>query len=379
MNEFTLITPHGADFVAWSDDLHLIAHPNRSDVLAIEFEPGDARGVVANAGTGERGIYQVVRGARPNDFVVLGSSAKDFALRPRRLRVFFDGEPPEFVRWAAPVVGGWQVIVADGECCLSGGCGARVLSMPEGALVTPEEYGAALQCRLSEEGLAYAIERTCFARLDQQTNATLLKVDPGLLRSIEIVQPVLADLLALRLRLARRNDPNAGGDLIGVPSPVFVEALTKVSASLCSLFQNVAAEVDFATMIESFANGALRLELKDRFPGVWTTQPSSANFFLFAELGFAAAHCEIDRSWWEFATNVFTRAQRIYARTYAPRLPRPSFTDYRACNFRTKQCFEEWEIAELRAEFRGLPLPSLRWECARNAVAAFPGGIDATS
>ena len=207
----------------------------------------------------------------------------------------------------------------------------------------------------------------------KDASAILGRVDPGLLRSIQILQPILRQQPMLRARLFRRDDPNAGGDLIGKPSDVLVEVVTAVSRSLWKLFEECAPEVGIESMFELFANGELRMELLPDYPAVWTTQPSSANYFCFAELAFMAMHCDVDRVLWETLASVFTRTQRVYTRVYAPSIARPQFDDYRACNFRSGRRFERWELDALRIDYESLPLPSLRWECARNAAVAFAG------
>jgi hypothetical protein len=127
--------------------------------------------------------------------------------------------------------------------------------------------------------------------------------------------------------------------------------------------------------IEMFANGELRMRLPG--PEVWSTQPSSGSFHLFAELALLVLEQQPSNALWLRLANAFVRSQRIHARVYAPcaRGSDGGWTrfDYTACCYRRARAFTGCERESLRREYAGMDSQTLARASAHHAWTAFPG------
>ncbi len=98
-----------------------------------------------------------------------------------------------------------------------------------------------------------------------------------------------------------------------------------------------------------FANGSLRLQLKNKF---WTTQPSSAFFFHFAQFAFAACKVDVPEHFqWQRILPGLVAAQEVFQRVYRPNVQSPHFDDYRACNYDVMQVYSTSEMNALAAKY----------------------------
>lgn len=124
----------------------------------------------------------------------------------------------------------------------------------------------------------------------------------------------------------------------------------------------------FEQAFEWFANGELRLTLPIQ---VVSTQPSSANFFLFGEFALMAHDHGLEPEAWSRLGRVMVRAQRIFARVYAPAdRSAATFSSYQARDYaRHGRPFTPRELARLREP----PATDLAIEAARNAIESMPG------
>ncbi len=125
----------------------------------------------------------------------------------------------------------------------------------------------------------------------------------------------------------------------------------------------------FESAFTAFANGDLRFDLPSL---VMTTQPSSANFFLFGEFALMAEQYAVSPERWSRLANVMVRSQRIFARVYAPEsLEGADLFSYSGQDYaRRGKPYSDAELAALEREFAGADLPL---EAARTASTSMPG------
>lgn len=125
----------------------------------------------------------------------------------------------------------------------------------------------------------------------------------------------------------------------------------------------------FESAFTTFANGDLRFDLPSL---VMTTQPSSANFFLFGEFALMAEQYAVSPERWSRLANVMVRSQRVFARVYAPAsLEGADLFSYSGQDYaRRGNPYSDAELTMLKREFEGADLPL---EAARTASASMPG------
>ena len=120
-----------------------------------------------------------------------------------------------------------------------------------------------------------------------------------------------------------------------------------------------------------FANGELRLQLPSNL--AWTTQPSSAYYFFFAEFALLAIDLGVDVPVWSKLLNVLVRTQRMVFSVYKASVRKPGFGDYSPCSFDPGRSWPCSEREELRRWFRGLGNHDLCVVAARHAHEFVPG------
>jgi hypothetical protein len=225
----------------------------------------------------------------------IGASHHVSAAAPITVVLTAQGEPPQIFRIVLGTGGPGDdaVAVADGDMCVSGA--STTVPAPAGTtvasyLITATQIGAELTSWLAQNPSA---PRLFFAQFDALTNTSLNAVPP------KLVGPVPDLLTVLKNRITNRWAgwvPGLGKSLWTPlpPSQSLIDDTNQVSEAFLSLATNRLGDPNTSSgfdaiqsAFESFSNGDLMVTLP--ISGVTTTQPSSANYFLFAELAFLAA------------------------------------------------------------------------------------------
>jgi hypothetical protein len=351
----------------------VVFHPNRGRLLSIVSDAPATEPTRDFRITGFPNSAQLV-----NEQLLSGGSATITSL----------GDPPEAVRWVLRRHGAkrFEVYIAHVDVCV--GAAARLdfanfVELREQALVTPDAYAAGLAHTVA--AATHPADVAAFVRMDGLTNPALATgggLSDEVLVSVQRLRRLLERLLRQRAALEKQGDSASASDLIGEPSPGVVEAARWVSRALLHSL-DMGDLSKSAMAIERFAAGMLRTELHlqlpdgtiEKQPGLWTTQPSSGAFFLFAEFAYLAIHCGIQTDTWLKLARAMTYSQHMFMACYRPALAKPRFEDWGACDFDATRALSAARADQLRNFHAELQLPSLRRQCARNALLAFPGSF----
>lgn len=219
-----------------------------------------------------------------------------------------------------------------------------------------------------------------FADLDRRTSSYLLALaaDPQLAAQanevngwIQAVAPELEDRVNARLAHVGAGAP----EFIELTNPWRQACLSALSTWFLDIvrshFVDAFGEIDlppFERAFEAFANGALRIEPS---PGAWTTQPSSAYYFHFAELAMLAIDNDVEPVTWFRLLNVLVRTQPIFTQTYFPGIGTGgTLARYIACNYPGNGPVPQAEIELAREQHFGLGYLALCAKATENLHAA---------
>jgi hypothetical protein len=381
----------GPEFVE-AETLYLVGHPNRSTHLRaflvvnaesvaavprIPLLPGNVTGLQVDS------LYST-------RFVERNTVDPNQGISPSLLLVS-DNEPAEIVR---AVLGRGSpddpaVAVAEGDtCCLD--YRSKVIRAPSGStpasyFTKAEEYGAQLTAALDHlkaSGDPKLGSRYFFALLDATSNPTLGKVPAKLSVPISTLLLTLKKNRLFTRRLLCTDCKSNCSPWYGPNPPtgsVLRRSVSAVSEAMLYLMNKYLGDPTtdaglalIEEAFEDFSNGGLRILLPKS--KLWTTQPSSAFYFLFAEFAFIACDSDISASSWERIANVLVRTQEVFCNAYKPPTPPPGppvFGDYGACHFCANKPYSSHQIAKLRASYSGLALDDLRRRAACNARTLF--------
>jgi hypothetical protein len=306
------------------------------------------------------------------------------------LLITSDVEPAE-IMLAVLGVGdpeGDAIAVAEGDtCCLNASCKYVQVTPPAAVssyFTTPADYGAALTVKLDQmikAGNTKAPARYFFAKLDSVTNPTLVVPSTTLTNQVSTLLNVLKTNRLITRRGLCTDCIKSCPAWPAPPLPGLTGAVTAVSQEMLKRMHDYlgnpttsAGLTAIEKAFEEFANGELRVRIKVKKTTYWTTQPSSALYFLFAEFAFLACEAGVSAPAWENLANVLVRTQPTYCNAYKPpsaTASPPFFGEYAACNYCANKPLESAHFENLRADYAGLSLDDLRRRAACNAHTYF--------
>lgn len=235
-----------------------------------------------------------------------------------------------------------------------------------------------------------------FTKLEGLTNESILCGEPAIntdpcAGKCEQHHRIVADLCLARSRWQQRVRRRAIGQVLASLDTYDHRLAASISSLMAPVFAGLfgqGSKPDYDRLwqaMSAFANGALRV---DKVKLHLNAEPTSAQFFLFAEFAFIATDpatgLDADQhSLWLTALPAFVGCQRIFMEVYRPNKTSPKFEDYTATNF--GQPWAEARLDQLREEFRKYLTPDPADHLAElerihteNTTAAFPGEGAAT-
>lgn len=354
--------------------LTIVGAPNRGRVKSVEAVPSgeaikatDVKAVLSD--------HKIELSIRPHPAEGLTGEA---------LRIVTSGEGFELVAMildtgSGPTV---EVYLAEGDCKV----GDEPVTMPRAearTLADPARVGTELQAHFKRSGQSPKTRyQRFFALMDQSTHPDLLGVRNKPSEYVQLLKAYFWQMVQSRSLAASTGDPAPIYEAVSDDSPDAFNArelLDSMRRMLEELWATDPHAVDEA--FEAFANGELRVRLPCR---VWTTQPSSALYFCFAELALyaidqgeqgALGQAQHLPAWYAFA-RIFVRTQQIYVDAYAPCTPEPvRFGDYNGCCYPGRP-WQRTEVLALRKRFAHASAGVLRHAAGTHAALAFPGGFE---
>ncbi len=218
------------------------------------------------------------------------------------------------------------------------------------------------------------LARCFFSDLDRKTNPFLL----GAANDPVLAAAVTAQVTRVGLRLTERMDDRRAHKGAG-PAQIrpLVDAgdiahLTNLSHKFLDIARNHmpdgAGGIDlnsFSSAFEKFANGELRAEPQN--DGKVICQPSSINYYQFAEFGFLAYEHGVDAAIWRPLLEVLVRTQKVYQHVYEPHSAPPFNLDsYTPCNFDEDRRFTKQDLDALAQDYAGLSYDALSERATEN-------------
>lgn len=370
---------------------------DNADALVVDLEPSRATDVRVRLETLQPGFVKAVARMSPGvpisrnafrfDFANPGNALRADAVGDLSLETRSSGEPVCPSALIFDRVTKWTLIRPYEGCLCSENPKLSATDVPKTSplpTIGPEEYKSRVRDRLERErNHPHAAARAFFFRLDCATHPWLRESRPTG-EPLENLTEILATRLCSRAMLWR----DRGHVNLNLPEPTVTEAfrgvLSLMKALLDASFQNPTTQYKDALL--AFANGDMRFRLfsgPHGDEGMWTTQPSSGYFFLFAEIALLGVHLSMEAPdvdavrLWSHAAEGALAALPVFVGAYGTPIVAPRrFTDIDPCDICPST---PDQLAEIRSHFTGVgDVPSYRDLCVRAAehmLNFFPGEV----